>query len=74
MKPDFDEYYIDLTRYVLGEVGPKIEKAQSYAAQAGFDNDMTVQVWLKRLLRLNQKIISLLLDYMQMAEDDKLGE
>jgi|WetSurSiteA1Bulk_404760.scaffolds.fasta_scaffold01794_18 hypothetical protein len=71
MKPDFDEYYIEMTRYMLGKIEPDIEKAQTYAAQAGFREDMTIQVLLKKLLKLNQRIIGYLLDYMQIAEDAK---
>jgi hypothetical protein len=71
MKPDFDEYYIDMARYMLGKIEPEIEKAQSYAALAGFREDMTIQILLKKLLRLNQRIISYLLDYIQIAEDAK---
>jgi hypothetical protein len=71
MKPDFDEYYIEMTRYMLGKIGPDIEKAQTYAAQAGFEENMPIQGLLKKLLKLNQKIIRWLLDYIQMAENAK---
>ncbi len=71
MKTNFDEYYSNRTREVLGEIELKIEKAQYYAIQAGFEEDMTVPKMLVRLLSLNRRIIDFLLAYIEIAMNKK---
>jgi hypothetical protein len=69
MNTPFDEYYVDLVRSMLSDVSQKLIRAQSYAAEAGFDESTYPQKDIKKLLNATNRLNNNLIFYMVKSQE-----